>query len=291
MGALSLNQAGQNLLQARSGVINLVFRVFTSDVHIIALQEKSNANLIGGDVDELVRHHPWLKPSIFAAITSTLGEIEEAIKQYIPKAGMEGYFRLLLGKSPELEAGVSSGDAKMETDQLPTTSSEAALPNSGAQTPQTSSNGDSSYHITEIPPYQYLNCFSKVGRTPPMGMVPDGLQFLIGFFSHAQHGRELLAETDILERFDRLLTAPQWPIGFPLGRNLDNVFVVSRRLMDSNPTVVLKHHITKVKLSLEANKSLREAKGPEVRLNPYVWLHGQSWSHLYSPSFPNTHSR
>lgn len=162
MGALSLNQAGQNLLQTRSNVINLVFRVFTSDVHIIALQEKSNANLIGGDVDELVRHHPWLKPSIFAAITSTLGEIEEAIKQYTPKTGMEGYFRMLLGKSPEPEAGVSSGDAKMETDQLATTSSEAALPNSRAQTPQTSSNGDSSYHITEIPPYQYLNCFSKV---------------------------------------------------------------------------------------------------------------------------------
>ena len=163
MGALSLNQAGQNLLQARSNVIDLVFRVFTSDVHIIALQEKSNANLIGGDVDELVRHHPWLKPSIFAAITSTLGQIEEAIKQYTPKAGMEGYFRLLLGKGPEPEAGMSSGDAKMETDQLATISSETALPNSGAQTPQTSSNGDSSYHITEIPPYQYLNCFSKVG--------------------------------------------------------------------------------------------------------------------------------
>ncbi len=276
MGALSLNQAGQNLLQARSNVIDLVFRVFTSDVHIIALQEKSNANLIGGDVDELVRHHPWLKPSIFAAITSTLGQIEEAIKQYTPKAGMEGYFRLLLGKSPEPEAGVSSGDAKMETDQLATTSSEAALPNSGAQTPQTSSNGDSSYHITEIPPYQYLNCFSKVSCTTPMGMVPDGFQFLIGFFSHAQHGRELLADTDILERLDRLLTVPQWPIGFPLGRNLDNVLVVSRRLMDSNPTVVLKHHITKIKSSLETNKSLREAKGPEVRLNPYVWLHGLS---------------
>ena len=174
MGALSLNQAGQNLLQARSNVIDLVFRVFTSDVHIIALQEKSNANLIGGDVDELVRHHPWLKPSIFAAITSTLGQIEEAIKQYTPKAGMEGYFRLLLGKGPEPEAEMSSGDAKMETDQVATTSSEAALPNSGVQTPQTSSNGDSSYHITEIPPYQYLNCFSKVSCTALMGMVPDG---------------------------------------------------------------------------------------------------------------------
>lgn len=162
MGALSLNQAGQNLLQARSNVINLVFRVFTSDVHIIALQEKSNANLIGGDVDELVRHHPWLKPSIFTAISSTLGQIEEAIKQYVPKVGMEGYFRLLLGKSPEPEASISSGEVKMETDQPATASGGAALSNSGAQTPQTSSNGDSSYHITEIPPYQYLNCFSKV---------------------------------------------------------------------------------------------------------------------------------
>lgn len=175
MGALSLNQAGQNLLQARSNVINLVFRVFTSDVHIIALQEKSNANLIGGDVDELVRHHPWLKPSIFTAITSTLSQIEEAVERYVPKAGMEGYFRFLLGKSPEPEAGTSSGEAQMETDQLATTttSSGAALPNSGALTPQTSSNGDSSYHITEIPPYQYLNCFSKVGCTHPMGMIPD----------------------------------------------------------------------------------------------------------------------
>ena len=172
MGALSLNQAGQNLLQARSNVINLVFRVFTSDVHIIALQEKSNANLIGGDVDELVRHHPWLKPSIFAAITSTLGQIEEAIRQYVPKAGMEGYFRLLLGKSPEAEAGISSGEVKMETDQLATTSGDATSTDSGAHAPQASSNGDSSYHITEIPPYQYLNCFSKVSCTQSYGRGP-----------------------------------------------------------------------------------------------------------------------
>jgi E3 ubiquitin-protein ligase HUWE1 len=282
MGALSLNQAGQNLLQTRSNVINLVFHVFTSDAHTIALQEKSNANLIGGDVDELVRHHPWLKPSIFAAITATLGRIEEAIKQYIPKAGMEGYFRLLLGKSPEPEAGVSSGDAKMETDQPATASSGTALPNNSEQTPQTSPNGDSSYHITEIPPYQYLNCFSKVGCIPLIGMVSDGLQFLIGFFSHAQHGRELLEDTDILERLDRLLTAPQWPIGFPLGRNLDNVLVVSRRLMDSNPTVVLKHHITKVNSSIADEQVF--ARGKRTRgpleplclaarsvLEPFIW--------------------
>lgn len=83
MGALCLNQVGQEQLSARPGIIPGFFSIFTSEKHQRMLQEKENAVIIGTAVEELVRHHPALKNQVFEAIKSTMAKIEELGHAYV----------------------------------------------------------------------------------------------------------------------------------------------------------------------------------------------------------------
>ncbi|KAG8786740.1 hypothetical protein FRC15_010808 [Serendipita sp. 397] len=225
MGALSLNQAGQTLLESRSDVISTVFGIFTSELHLPALQEKSNASLVGGDVDELVRHHPWLKPSIFKAITDVLESLKMLGTEYTPRAGTESSFNLVpTPKAPVDEPSASPG-AEEDAGSSMTPTAANSKPN-----PQP-------FELSEMSAYQYLNNFSK---------------FLTGFFTHAQHCRDVLNDTGLLKIFDEILTLSSWPIELSMGRNMDAILLVNRRLMDASPSIVLKHRIQEVKSILES---------------------------------------
>ena len=59
LGALCLNQAGQDQLTARPDTIPSLFSIFTSEDHQRVLQEKENAVLIGTSVEEL--RPTWIK--------------------------------------------------------------------------------------------------------------------------------------------------------------------------------------------------------------------------------------
>jgi E3 ubiquitin-protein ligase HUWE1 len=152
MGALSLNQIGQNLLQNRLDVIPTIFSIFTSELHTSSLQEKSNAALIGGDMDELVRHHPWLRPTIFKSIAAVLERIEILAQEYQSKPSNEGHFDLIPVPSKPPVASTSSTSA-METDQATSKSEEAESSTSNIPPP---------FDLHEMPIYQFLNNFSKV---------------------------------------------------------------------------------------------------------------------------------
>lgn len=97
---------------------------------------------------------------------------------------------------------------------------------------------------------------------------------MVGFLSHAAHCREILAETDILVRLDRILTLPCWPIEFPMARNLEAVLMVNRRLMDASPGRVLKHRIDTVKVHMALNEDFRQSRGSDNKIVQYVALTG-----------------
>jgi len=157
MGALSLNQTGQSLLQSRPNVIPIVFDIFTSELHMSALQEKSNASLIGGDADELVRHHPWLKASIFKAITNVLEKIETIARESKRKEGTEGHFNLIPVPYPHQNASVAKASHSTAEGQMEVIAGDAT------ENEEKASSGVSvTFDLQEIPAYQYINSFSKV---------------------------------------------------------------------------------------------------------------------------------
>jgi E3 ubiquitin-protein ligase HUWE1 len=95
IGALCLNQAGQDQLTTRPTIIPGLFSIFTSERHQRVLQDKENAVLIGSAVDELIRHHPSLKSAVFEAIKSTLSKIEDLGNTFTPSESNESWYKLV----------------------------------------------------------------------------------------------------------------------------------------------------------------------------------------------------
>ncbi|KNE60235.1 hypothetical protein AMAG_05647 [Allomyces macrogynus ATCC 38327] len=82
-GAASLNAAGLEYL-TQSGAVGKLVNVFLSEPHVRTLCDGEHAAIIGGGMDELVRHQPTLKPQVVAAILDVLREMVATGKQSAP---------------------------------------------------------------------------------------------------------------------------------------------------------------------------------------------------------------
>ncbi|RIA89170.1 hypothetical protein C1645_825193 [Glomus cerebriforme] len=75
-GAICLNTQGMEIF-TQMNPIDKFFTIFTSIEHLRALQDNDVASVLGNNIDELMRHHPSLKPNIMKAIMDTLQRILE----------------------------------------------------------------------------------------------------------------------------------------------------------------------------------------------------------------------
>lgn len=139
LGALCLNQVGQEQLKSRPTIIPGLLSIFTSERHLQVLQDKENAVLIGTSIDELIRHHPVVKTAVLDAIKSTLSKIEDMGNAYEVPADMITWYQLVApsNKSGDgITAGdedVAMGDATPSTATLRTATSEATATTLGAK--------------------------------------------------------------------------------------------------------------------------------------------------------------
>jgi E3 ubiquitin-protein ligase HUWE1 len=92
---LCLNEAGQIQLSKRPSIIPAILAIFTSERHLKVLIDKENAVIIGTAVDELIRHHPSLKSSVFDAIRSTLSNIEDLGMTFVCPTDIKQFYRLM----------------------------------------------------------------------------------------------------------------------------------------------------------------------------------------------------
>lgn len=95
IGALCLNESGQALLEKRPSIIPTIFSIFTSEKHLKVLIDKENAVIVGTAVDELIRHHPFLKGAIFEALKSTFSHIESLGMSYLPPSNIRHWYQLV----------------------------------------------------------------------------------------------------------------------------------------------------------------------------------------------------
>lgn len=95
IGALCLNEAGQAQLSKRPSIIPAILAIFTSERHLKVLIDKENAVIIGTAVDELIRHHPSLKSSVFDAIRSTLSNIEDLGMSFVCPTDVKQFYQLI----------------------------------------------------------------------------------------------------------------------------------------------------------------------------------------------------
>lgn len=118
LGALCLNQTGQDQLAARPSIIPGLLSIFTSERHLRVLQDKENAVLIGTSIDELIRHHPFLKAAVFEAVRSILGQIEDLGKAFTVPEDIRHFYQLIPDPEAPPPAQNETGTA-MDVDQLP----------------------------------------------------------------------------------------------------------------------------------------------------------------------------
>jgi hypothetical protein len=104
IGALCLNPAGQEQLNQRPSIIPGILAIFTSERHLKVLMDKENATLIGTAVDELIRHHPSLKMTVFDSMLTTFDKLEVLGSTWTLSRGQEHWYRLLAVSEFPIEA-------------------------------------------------------------------------------------------------------------------------------------------------------------------------------------------
>lgn len=76
-GAICLTEAGINLFKS-STALESFFEIFTSPAHIKAVEiDSDTTQTLGSSFDELVRHHPALKPAILASVKKMVARVSK----------------------------------------------------------------------------------------------------------------------------------------------------------------------------------------------------------------------
>lgn len=247
IGALCLNQVGQDQLATRPSVIPGIISIFTSESHIKVLREKENAVLMGTAIDELIRHHPTLKTPIFDAVKSALSKIEDLGNNFVIPEDKKEWYGLILASQ------ITDKGDKDKSENIPMDIVESDV-RSDAQD-DTSDDESLRSHDNNVVLYVDVLC-----------------RFLEGLFQHTQHCRDFIRNVDGLERIGRLTALPCLPYDYANSVASDSLVQVIRTMADVGPNEAL-HHLSKlVENSLSDSQNFWATPQSHSKLSPFVNL-------------------
>ena len=274
IGALCLNQVGQDQLTARPNIIPSIFSIFTSEEHQRVLQEKENAVLIGTSIEELIRHHPSLKEKVFIAIKVTMAKIEDFGNAYVPPDDIKHLYRLQPTTLPSPTAAPSEAEAPMEIDtSAGATSTPIQLPSTEPSPPRDDLYGRPHDNII----ISYIDVFGKVCHSARIILPMTHLcivQFLEGFFQHVPHCRDFVADAEGLDRLARLTSLPCLPYDFANSVGSDSLVQVIRTMAESATTETLAFLTKLVQESLDEFKDFWQTMEEQSKLLSMVEFTG-----------------
>ncbi|KAI0268805.1 hypothetical protein BC834DRAFT_923157 [Gloeopeniophorella convolvens] len=241
IGALCLNQAGQDQLSARPTIIPGLFLIFTSERHQRVLQDKENAVLIGSAVDELIRHHPSLKSAVFEAIRSTLSKIEDLGNAFVPPENTESWYGL---------ARSSATPAPVDEDVLM---------------------GPVDATVDRVAPES-----TSRQNAPPSPPLDD--LFLEGLFQHTSHCKDFITNSDGLVLLGRLTALPCIPYDFGGSVASDSLVQVIRTMFDAAPALTMGALTGWVKASLQETAPFWGSLNGKSKLIELLELEGRSYA-------------
>ncbi|KAG1775444.1 hypothetical protein EV702DRAFT_1280045 [Suillus placidus] len=248
IGALCLNQVGQDQLATRPSVIPGIISIFTSESHIKVLREKENAVLMGTAIDELIRHHPTLKTPIFDAVKSALSKIEDLGNTFVIPEGKKEWYGLMLASQT-----TDRDDKDDESDAIPMDVVESDV-RSDAQE-DTSDDDSLRSHDNNVVLYVDVLC-----------------RFLEGLFQHTQHCRDFIRNVEGLERIGRLTALPCLPYDYANSVASDSLVQVIRTMADVGPNEAL-HYLSKlVENSLSDSQNFWATPQSHSKLAPFIDL-------------------
>ncbi|GJJ06087.1 hypothetical protein Clacol_000276 [Clathrus columnatus] len=250
IGALCLNQTGQEQLQSRPRIIPSIFCVFKSEKHARVLSEKENAVVVGSAIDELIRHHPSLKTAVFDAILSLFKSLDELGNSFTEDKGTESFYRLVI------TVDNSQQDIKMETtDPLPASSSN---------------------HSPEIIESEHDQGKPEIIDNPIVLFIDVVCRFLEGLFQYSQHCRDFMQNTDGLDNLCKLVTIPGIPYNYASTPASDALVQVLRMMTEVAPSQTTSCLIKQVKLSLENTRDFWEPFDGGSKLHRFIEISSET---------------
>ncbi|KAH7888738.1 hypothetical protein F5I97DRAFT_2004510, partial [Phlebopus sp. FC_14] len=250
IGALCLNQGGQEQLSARPSIIPGIFSIFTSERHLKVLRDKENAVLIGTSIDELIRHHPSLKTPVFDAIKATLSKIEDLGNTFVIPADKREWYELLPMRCIEEigEAAMEGVESEVKQPESVTESPSGALDDTSTEDPTTTRD-----HDNNIVMFIDVIC-----------------RFLEGLFQHPQHCKDFIRNVDGLDRIGRLTALPCLPYDYANSVASDSIVQVVRTMAEIGPTDTLSYLSKLVGKSLDATEDFWKTLESQSKLAPML---------------------
>lgn len=269
IGALCLNQVGQDQLATRPSVIPGIISIFTSESHIKVLREKENAVLMGTAIDELIRHHPTLKTPIFDAVKSALSKIEDLGNAFvIPEDKKEWYGLMLASQTTDKD----DKDDKSDIILMDVVESDVRSDAQGDASDDDSLRSHDNNIVLYVDVLCRVSCayfFLKLAFT-----VFCTWQFLEGLFQHTQHCRDFIKNVEGLERIGRLTALPCLPYDYANSVASDSLVQVIRTMADVEPNQALRHLSNLVENSLSDSRSFWATPQSHSKLAPFIDLTG-----------------
>ncbi|KAK0555366.1 E3 ubiquitin-protein ligase tom1 [Tilletia horrida] len=243
IGALSLNEAGVAMFAARP-VIGRLLSLFTSDRHIKVLQDEESAANFGQAIDELVRHQPSMKDSVFSGINAIFDRIIEVGKAYTPPESQRPYYQLYSSVTASSSAAPSAPEVEMAVEEESsgtgsgTTSSGQESPTPGAQPSEDESNPLSNAPKTSEE-HAVLSYIKAMAR------------FLEMLFQTPHHCKDFL-KSDGFAKLLSLYDLPCLPADFYNHMAGDALVQLVRFLADTSPNSVFQALFKDIKGAIDA---------------------------------------
>lgn len=217
LGALCLNEAGINAFKERApAILSRMLGSLTSEKHLRVLGDRENATMFGVTIEELMRHHPTLKPLVLNAIAEQSKRVREL-----------------------------AGDAVADAEALKAKTMRSVA-KEGPATPVLESNE------AKHPSLRYIEVLAKVRSRlqPRLRVLSDRAQFLEGICQSQTHGKELV-KTSVVDDLLAAVTAPSLAPFFPeAGDAIKAVIGFFKAVSETSNVVVLASIIKVLRSSL-----------------------------------------
>ncbi len=197
--------------------------------------EKENAIVVGQALDELVRHHPGLKPQILDGLKAMLQRIEDLGNTWRPATGDEGSYLLQCPAKPK---GDATGNSMMDVD----TSTEASPSDPEPQA------------VTQPSDEQAEETVDKPQTNRIISFIDIAAKLLEGFFQYPPHCRDFITKSEGIERLGRLLSSPALPIRFAESAAVESFVQLFRIMAELQPKDTLPKVLELTRTALDGSK-------------------------------------
>ena len=245
--AICLNENGQKLFQ-KSNALDIFFEIFESHEHVKVMNsDGSTPNQLGGQFDEMARHHPQLKSKIMNAVNHMIRHVGILVHQ---RAERDGVGAKLWYEADDGRLMVAGGRVSLKGLVDPGTKQETPIQAVEAEGVASSHHDD--VDMKDATPSLDADGTEASNETASVGQVieeeirPTAADyisnvslFLAGFFGSNQRTVEAFFEAFGVENVLDLLTSPALPYDYTISETSEPPFEAIRALVEVKPHLIM----------------------------------------------------